>query len=167
MARHGDRGALDTSPGTDTTAPSNDRMHDARIVFDLHILQDDGILDACSCAHHGTGADGDIRAEFGGLVDSRAGVDVDGGYDGSGGRDEFLRLCLEGLLQVESVGGDGRPGGLDLAPEVLGLQDEETVAISQVGEDVLLETEGVASLRLVVIGTDVGEVNIFGRRVRD
>lgn len=50
-------------------------------------------------------------------------------------RDLFY-LGLERLLEVQSVGGDGRTSGLDLSPEVLGLVDVEPVGVGEVRKNV-------------------------------
>lgn len=85
-------------------------------------------------------------------------------HDRGGGRGEFVGLRLEGLLQVQRIGGDGRASGLNLSPEILGLMDEEPVAVRQVGEDVLFQAEDLALLRLLVGGNE-GSLQVFRGRV--
>lgn len=89
-------------------------------------------------------------------------MDVDWGHDGSGGRGELLGLGLEGLLEVEGVGGHGRASSLDLSPEVLSFVNEEAVAVGQVGEDVLLEAEDLALLAVLVVSGDKGGLEVIG-----
>lgn len=168
VAAHGDGSALHASPGTDTAAPADNGVHDASVVADLGILKDNRVLDTGTGADHDTWADGDVRAELGGGVDRGSGVDVDRRHDGGGGGREFRGLGLECLLEVQGVGGHGRTSGLDLAPEVLGFVDEEAVAVSQIGEDVLLQTEDLALLSvLVVSGGDEGGLQVVGGGVRE
>lgn len=150
VAGQGQRGALDTCPGANLAAPADDRVHDACVVLDLGVLEDDGLLDAGATADGGAGPDRDVGAELGGRVDVGRGVDKHGGDDVGRGLGELLGAVLAGLLQVEGVGGHGGAGGLDLAPKVLCLVHEELLAVCHVAEDVLLEADDLA-LALVVI----------------
>lgn len=96
-------------------------------------------------------------------------MDVDWGHDGGGGEGEFVGLGLEGLLQVEGVGGDGGAGSFDLAPEVFCFVDEKAVAVGEVGEDVLFETEDFALLGFFFFGVcgDEGGFEVIGGGVGD
>lgn len=134
-------------------------------MLDLGILQHDGVLDTGAGTDDHARSDGDVRAQLGGGVDAGRGVDVDGRHDGGRGRGEFVGLRLECLLQVEGVGGDSGTGGLDLAPEVLGLVDEEAVAVREIGQDVLLQTQDLALL--FVLGGDERRLQVFGGGVGD
>lgn len=98
VACHGDWRSLDASPGAHPAAPADNRMHHARIVLNLCILQHDRVLDTSSSADDNTGTNGDVGAQLGGRVNGCGGVDVDGGHDRGGGRGEFFGLRLEGLL---------------------------------------------------------------------
>jgi hypothetical protein len=168
VAAHGDGCALHTSPGTDTAAPADDRVHDAGVVADLGVLKDNRVLDTSTGTDHDTRADRNVRTELGGGVDGGGGVDVDRGNDSGGGRSELGGLSLECLLEVESVSRDGGAGGLDLTPEVLGFVDEEAVAVSQIGEDILFQTKDLA-LRgvFVVCGSDEGGLQVVRGGVRE
>lgn len=165
VAADGNGSTLDTSPGADAAAPTNDGVHHTSIVADLGVFQDDGVLDTGTSTDHNSGANGDVGAKLGGGVDGSSRVDVDRGHDGSGGRGELLRLGLEGLLEVEGVGGHGRASSLDLSPEVLSFVDKEAVAVGQVGEDVLLEAEDFALLAVFVVSGDKGGLEVIGGRV--
>ena len=135
-------------------------------MFDFAVFEDDGFLDACAGADGDLWPDGDVRPEFGGGVDGGGGVDVDWGHDCGGGLGDFGGLLLEGLQQVQCICRDGGASGFDLAPEVLGLEHEEAVAIGEVGEDVLFEAEDFVGL--VIVGVlHVGVLEIFGRGVGD
>jgi len=134
----GERGALDTRPGADLAVPPDDGVHDAGIVLDLAVLEDDGLLNARTSADDDARADGHVGTDLGGGVDVRAGVDVDGRDDVCGGRGQLFRASLECLQEVEGVGWDGGASGLDLAPEVLGLEDEKLARVGDVGEHILL-----------------------------
>lgn len=163
MAADGDGCALHASPGTDTAAPADNRVHDTSVVADLGVLKDDRVLDTGTGADHDTWADRDVRTELGGGVDGGSRVDVDRRHDSGRGGSEFRGLGLECLLEVQGVGRHGRAGGLDLAPEVLGFVDEEAVAVGEIGEDVLLQTEDLALLGvLVVSGGDEGGLQVVG-----
>lgn len=167
MAAHRRRRALDARPGAHAAVPTDDRVQHARVVFDLDVLEDDGFLDADAGADDGAGADGDVGAEFGRGVHLGRAVDEDRGEDVGGRRGEFFGLGLPCFLQVQGVGGDGGAGGLDLAPEILGLEHEELFAVGEVGEDVLLEAEDLVLLAVLELhGRDVG-VEVLGRRVGD
>lgn len=168
MAAHGDGCTLHASPGTDTAAPADNRVHDASVVADLRVFKDNRVLDTGTGANDDTWADRDVRTELGSGVDRGSGVDVDRRHDGGGGGREFRGLGLECLLEVQCVSRHSRTGGLDLAPEVLSFVDEEAVAVSQVGEDVLLQTEDLALLSvLVVSGGDEGGLQVIGGGVRE
>mgnify|MGYP007054560879 CR=1 FL=1 len=169
------RRALDPRPRAHTATPPDDRVQHARVVLDLGVLEHNGVLDACSGADDRPGADGDVGPQLGRRVDRRGGVDEDWGNDVGGGRGELVRSGLEGLLEVQRVGRHGGSGRLDLPPEVLGLVHEEAVAVGQVGEDVLLQAEDLAALRLLVVcsGSRGGSrrrdegFEVLGRGVRD
>lgn len=168
VAGQGDGCALHASPGTDTAAPADDGVHDAGVMADLGVLKDDRVLDTGTGADHDTRADRDVRSKLGGGVDGGSGVDVDRRYDGGRGGSEFRRLGLECLLEVQGVGRHGRAGGLDLAPEVLSFVDEEAVAIGQIREDVLLQTEDLALLDVLVVpGGHEGGFQVVGGGVRE
>lgn len=154
---NGRRGALDTGPGADLAVPAHDGVHDARIVLDFRVLKHNGFLHADTGADDAASADRHVGADLGGGVNLRGGVDVDGGEDVSGGLCELFGAGLEGLGEVEGVGGDGGASGFDLAPEVLGLEDEELPAVGDVGEDILFETDdGVLLVFLLVLAGVVG-----------
>lgn len=138
MASDGSWGALDTSPCAYTTAPADDGVQDAGVVLDLGVLEDDGLLDTGTGTDDGTGSNGDVGTELGGWVDGGCGVDEDRREDVGGWRSELFRLCLEGLLEVKSIGWHSGAGRLDLSPEVPRLVNKEAVAVSEIGEDVLL-----------------------------
>lgn len=161
------RGTFHTGPRPHATVPPDDRVQHACVVLDLGVLEHDGVLDARSGPDDHAGTDGHVGTQLGGWVDRRGGVDEDRGHDVGGRRGDLFRASLEGLLEVEGVGGDGRPGRLDLSPEVLGLVDEEAVAVGQVGEDVLLQAEDLTALALLVVCRRRDEgVEVFGRGVR-
>lgn len=164
VAASGDRGALNTGPGTDAAAPANDRVHHACIVLDLGVFQHDRVLNTSACAHDHTGSNGNVGTQLRCGVHRCGGVDVDWGHDGSRRRGELVRSGLEGLLEVKGVGGDGGAGCLDLAPEIFCLVDEETVAVSQIGEDILFQAKDFALLCLV-LRCDEGGLQVLGRRV--
>ena len=167
---HGNRRTFHPRPRAHATTPPDNRMHHTRIVPDLRVLEHNRVLDPHATANHHPRPDRDIRPQFRGRVDRRRRVDVHGRHDGRRGRGEFLRLRLEGLLQVQRVSGDSGTGGFDLAPEVLCLVDEEAVAIREVGEDVLFQTEDFALRRVVVVGVGGGDKRSFevlGGRVGD
>jgi len=145
------RRALDSRPGPDPAVPPDDRVQDARIVLDLRVGEHDRLLDAHTRADDRARADRHVRAQLGGRIDVRGGVDEDGREDVCRRLGELLRARLPGLLEVECVCGNGGAGGLDLAPEVLGLVDEELLAVGEVGEDVLLEAQDLGLLILVVV----------------
>lgn len=115
------RSAFDTRPRAHLAVPPDDSVHDAGVMLDLAVLKDNRLLDAHACADGDARTDGHVGAELRGGVDVCTGVDVDGGNDVCGGGCELFRAGLEGLEEVEGVCGDGRAGGLDLAPEVLAL----------------------------------------------
>lgn len=98
-------------------------------------------------------------------------VDKDGGHDVGACGGEFVAAGLRGLLQIQRVGGHRRAGGLDLAPEVLGLVDKELLAVGHVAQNVLLEADDLLLVLVVVIlgnGTGHGEgIQVVGRRVGD
>ena len=163
MARDGGGGTLHTRPSTNLAVPADNRVHDAGVVLDLGVLEDDGLLDADAGADDAARADRHVGADLGGGVHLRGGVDVHGGNDVSGGLCELLGAGLEGLCEVEGVCGDGGAGRLDLAPEVLGLEDEELAAVCDVGEDVLLEADdGVLLVFFVFLAGVVGGVEVLG-----
>ena len=74
---------------------------------------------------------------------------------------------MECFLQVQCIGRHGGAGGLDLAPEVLGLVDEEAIAVRQFGEDVLLEAHDFVVLAVLVRVGHVRRVEVLGRGVAD
>lgn len=151
MAINRGRRALDTRPGPNTAVPPDDRVKHTRIVLDLTILEDDALLDAHTGTDDDTRADRHVRAQLGGWVDLGGGVDEDGWQDVGGWLGELGGVGLPRLLEVEGVCGDRRAGGLDLAPEVLGLVHEELSAVGEVGEDVLLEAKYLVLGFLVVV----------------
>lgn len=164
----GQSGAFDTGPCTDLAVPPDDGVHDAGVVLDLAVLEDDGLLDAHASADGDARADGDVGAKLGGGIDVGAGVDVDRGDDVCGGSGKLFGASLEGLEEVEGVGWDGRAGSLDLAPEVLGLEDEELARIGNVGEDVLLEADDeVRGVLFVVLALVEGGLEVLGGGVRE
>ena len=168
MAAHGDGCTFHASPGTDTAAPADDRVHDAGVVADLGVLKNNGVFDTGTGADDDTWADRDVRTELGGGVNGGGGVDVDRRNDGGRGAREFRRLGLECLLEVQGVGRYSRAGGLDLAPEVLGFVNEEAVAVSQVRENILLQTEDLALLSVLVVSVgDEGGLQVIGGGVRE
>lgn len=163
VAGDGRRGALDTCPGTDLAVPAHDGVHDACVVLDLRVLEDDGLLDTHAGADDAASADGDVGSDLGGRVDLCGGVDVDGGDDVGGGLGELLGAHLEGLGEVEGVGRDGGAGRLDLAPEVLALEHEELPAVGDVGEHVLLQTnDGVLLVLVVLLALVVRGLEVLG-----
>ena len=170
MAGDGGGGALDAGPGADAAVPADDGVEDAGVVLDLGVLEDDGLLDAGSGADVDAGADGDVGAQLGGGVDVGGGVDEDGRDDVVGhGLRELGGLRLQGLLQVQGIGGDGGAGGLDLAPEVLGLVDEELLVVGELAEDVLLEADDLLAVFVVVVGVggDEAGLEVVGGGVGD
>lgn len=169
MAGDGGGGALDAGPGADAAVPADDGVEDAGVVLDLGVLEDDGLLDAGSGADVDAGADGDVGAQLGGGVDVGGGVDEDGRDDVVGhGLRELGGLRLQGLLQVQGIGGDGGAGGLDLAPEVLGLVDEELLVVGELAENVLLEADDLLVVLVVVgVGGDEAGLEVVGGRIGD
>lgn len=143
--------ALDTGPGADLAAPADDRVHNAGIVLDLGVLQDDRLLDTGATTDSGPRADGDVGAELGRGVDVGRGVDEHRGNDVGGGLSKLLGAILASLLQVEGVGGHGGASSLDLAPKILGLVHKELLAVGHVTEDVLLEADDLALALVVVV----------------
>lgn len=164
VAARGDRGTLNTGPGTNAAAPADDRVHHACIVLDFGVFQHDRVLDTSACAHDHTGSNGNVGAQLRCRVHCCGGVDVDWGHDGSGRRGQFVRSGLEGLLEVKGVGGHGGTGRLNLAPEIFRLVDEETVAVGQIGEDILFQTKDFTLLCLVLRCDERG-LQVLGRRV--
>lgn len=156
--RHGR--TLDTGPGTDLAAPAHNRVHDAGVVLDLSILQDDRLLHADTASNGSARTDRHVGAKL------RSGVDVGGGVNEYGrddvgrGLSKLLRTVLPRLLQIEGVGGHSRACSLDLSPKVLGFVHEELLAIGHVAEDLLLEADDLA-LALVVILILVHDVRIL------
>lgn len=55
VAADGNGSTLDTSPGTDAAAPTNNGVHHASIVADLRVLQDNGVLDTSTSTDHNAG----------------------------------------------------------------------------------------------------------------
>lgn len=161
VTANGDRGSLNTSPGANAAAPSNDRVHNTGIVADLCILENNGVLDTGTSTNNHTGSNGDVRSQLGSGVNGGSGVDEDWRHDHGRGRSELLRLGLECLLEVQGIGRNGRTGGLDLAPEVLSLVNEEAVAVSEIRQNVLLQAEHLALLGILVIG-DEGGLKVIG-----
>lgn len=151
VAGQGQGRALDTGPGADLAAPTDDRVHDAGIVLDLRVLEDDGLLDAGATADGGTWADRDVGSQLGGRVDVGRRVNENGRDDVGRGLGKLLGAVLAGLLEVQGIGGHGRAGGLDLAPKVLGLVYEELLAIGHVAENILLEADNLALALIVVV----------------
>ena len=167
VAAHGRRRAFDARPGTHAAVPPDDGVQHARVVLDLDVLEDDGFLDADTGADDGAGSDGDVGAEFGRSVHLGGAVDEDGRDDVGGRRGELFGLGLPCFLQVEGVGRDGGAGGLDLAPEIFGLEHEELFAVGEVGEDVLLQAEDFVLLAVLELHRgDVG-VEVLRGWVRD
>lgn len=168
MAPHRRWGALHTSPGADAAAPADDGVEHAGVVLDLGVFENDRLFDSGSCPDHGARANGDIGSQLRRWVDRRGGVDVDWRHNGRRRGSEFLRLRLERFLEVEGVGGHGRASGLDLPPEVLGLVDEESVAVGEIGEDVLLQAQHLWLLSiLLLLLCHKRRLEILRRRVGD
>lgn len=160
----GRRAALYAGPRAHAAVPPHDRVHDARVVLDLGVLEHDGLLDARAPADDGPRADGHVGAQHGGGIDAGAGVDEDGWLDGGRGRGELLAAVLPGLLQVQGVGGHGGAGRLDLSPEILSFVDEELLAVGHVAKDVLLEADdlALALVVVVVVVEDEGALEVVG-----
>lgn len=131
-------------------------------MFNLYIFKDDGFLDPNTAADDSAGSNRHIRPQFSSWVDGGGWVDVDGWYNVCRGSGDFFRLRLECLLQVKCVGGHGGASGFDLAPEIFGLVHEEAVAVCQVGEDVLFESEDFGFLALFVLVDDVVGFEVVG-----
>lgn len=161
------RGALDTGPGADPTVPADDGVQDTSVVLDLGVLEHDGLFDTGARADDRLGTDRDVGAEFRGRIDGGGRVDEDGRDDVGRRLGDLGRLRLEGLGQVQCVGRDGGTGRLDLAPKILGLVDEEAVAVGQVRKDVLFETQDLVLLTILIRVGDVRRIQVLGRRVRD
>ena len=62
VAAYGDRSTLHTCPGTDSAAPANNRMHNAGIMPNLCVFEDNRILHASTRSNHDSRANRDIRA---------------------------------------------------------------------------------------------------------
>lgn len=166
MAVDGDGGTLNTSPSADAGTPANDGVKNTGVVLDLGVLEDNRLLDTRTGADVDAGADGDVGAELSGGVDRGSGVDKDGRDNVSRAGRELLGAGLEGLLEVESVGGHSGSSRLDLAPEVLGLVDEELLVIGKVTEDVLLEADDTVLVTQIVV-EDHAALEVIGARIRD
>lgn len=153
VATNGDRCALHTRPGTDSAAPADDGVHHAGIMADLRVFKDNRVLDTGPRSDNHARTNGDVRTKLSSRINTGGGVNVDWRYDGSGRRGKFFRLGLESLLEIESISWYGGASGLDLPPEILCLMYEEAVAVSQIGENVLLEAEDFALLGLLVVSS--------------
>lgn len=137
---------------------------------DLRVLKDDTLLDSGTSADSDTGANADIGTKLGGWMNLSSGVDEDGRDDVDTGLSELVAASLGGLLEVEGVGRDGRASGLDLTPEVLGLIDEELLAVGHIAENILLETNDfilLVALVVVILLRDVAVLKIIGGGVGD
>lgn len=167
MATHWCRRALDAGPGAQLAAPSNDGVQHARVVLDLDVLEDNGLLNPHTGTDHRAGTNGHIGTELRRWVHMCRWMNVDGGYDRGGWRCELLRLSLKGLLQVQRVGGHSGSRGLDLPPKVSRLMHKEPVAVGQVGEDVLLQTQNLRPLAVLIVLRNEGRLEVLGRRVRN
>lgn len=165
------RRTLDTSPSANTAAPSNNGVQNTCVVLNLGVLQHDTLLDTGTGANNNAGSDADVGAELGGGMDVGGRVDEDGGNNVGAGGGEFVAANLRGLLEIQRVGGHRRAGGLDLAPEILGLVDEELLAVGHVTQNVLLEADGLLLVLVTVIvgnSTRHGEViQVVGGGVGD
>jgi len=168
VAGHRCRGTFHTGPGANSAVPANDGIQHASVVLDLGVLQYNGLLDAHTSTDGRTRTDRHVRAELGGGVDLRGRVDEDWGDNVCRGGCELLGTALCCLLEVESIGRDGGPGSLDLAPEVLGLVHKELFAVRHVTQNVLLEADDLVLAVLVVVVVDhEGALEVIGRRVRN
>lgn len=140
-------------------------------MLDLRVLQHDTLLDAGTGAHNDAGSDADVGAELGSGMDVGGRVDEDGGNNVCACGGEFVAANLRGLLEIQRVGGHSRAGGLDLAPEIFGLVDEELLAVGHVAENVLLEADDLLLVLVIVVvgnGTGHGEIiQVVGGGVRD
>ena len=151
VVSNGQCGALYTRPGADLAVPPDDSVHDARVVLDLAVLEDNRLFDAYTGTDGDARADGHVGAEFCSGIDMGAGVDVNGRDDVCGGGGELFGARLEGLEEVEGVSWDGGACGLDLTPEVLCFENEELARVGNVGENILLEADYEVRLVLVVV----------------
>ena len=170
VAANGSERTLNTSPGTDTAAPADDRVQHAGVVLDLRVFEDDTLLDTGASTDDDAGPDAHVGTELGGGVNLGGGVDEDRGDHVGAGLGQLVTAGLPGTLEVERVGRDSRASGFDLTPEVLGLVNEKLLAVGHVAEDVLFEADDLVPLALVVlvvIGEDVAVFEVIGGRVRD
>lgn len=140
-------------------------------MLDLGVLQHDALLDTGAGADNDAGSDADVGAELGGGVNVGGRVDEDGGDNVGACGGEFVAANLRGLLEIQRVGGHRRAGGLDLAPKVFGLVDEELLAVGHVAQNVLLEADDLLLVLIViVVGNSTGHgevVQVVGRGVGD
>lgn len=140
-------------------------------MLDLRILQHDTLLDTSTSANDDAGSDADVGAELGSGVDIGGRVDEDGGNNVGACGGKFVAANLRGLLKVQRVGGHRRAGSLDLAPKVLGLVDEELLAVGHVSQNVLLEADDLLLVLIIIIvgdSTGHGEViQVVGGGVGD
>ena len=70
-------------------------------------------------------------------------------------------------MEVESICRYRRTGGLDLAPEILGFEDEELVAVRQVGQDVLFEAEHFVLLSVLQFLREECRIQVFRGGIGD
>lgn len=140
-------------------------------MLDLGVLQHDTLLDTGAGANNDAGSDADVGAELGSGVDIGGRVDEDGGDNVGAGGGKFVTANQRGLLEVQRVGGHRRAGGLDLAPKVLGLVDEELLAVGHVSQNVLLEADDLLLvLVIVIVGHSAGHgevIQVVGGGVGD
>lgn len=158
--------ALHTGPCTDLAAPTHDGVQNAGIMLNFGVLQNDRLFHTSTTTDSGARPDGYVGAQLGGRIDVCSGVNEDGRDDVGRGSGELLGSVLPGLLEVQSVGGDGRASSLDLAPKVLGLVYKELLAVGHVAEDILLQANNwVAAIVVLVLVVDKGTFEIFGTGV--
>lgn len=167
VASNGSWCALNTGPGTNLAGPTNDGVQNTCIVLDLRVFENDGLFDTRTSSNDDTRANRDVGSDLGSWVDLGGGVNVDWRQNVCGGGRELLRSRLECLQEVQGVGWDGRTSGLDLAPKVLGLKDEELPAVGNVGQYILLQANDSILLVIVVVFVLVeGRFEVLGGGVR-
>lgn len=168
MIRDRRRRSLDTRPRADLAVPAHNRVQHARIVLDLAVLEDDSLLDAHTGADVHARANRHIGAQLGCRIHGGRRVDVDGRNDVCAGLGELLVAGLEGLEEVEGVCGHGGASRLDLAPEVLCLEDEELARVCDIREDVLLEADDlVLPVLVLVLALVEAGLQVLSRGVRE
>lgn len=129
-------------------------------MLDDCVFEDNGLLNTSAGADDGARADADIGTELSGGVDLGGWVDEDRGHDVGGRLGDFITAGLPGLLEVESVGGDGRAGSLDLSPEVLCLADVELLAVGHVTQDILFKTDDLVLALVVVVVITAARIEV-------